>query len=239
MRKRLILGVAACAFFAFAAIALADAVFKDAKPKTFDPAKTNLVSTGWSDGLGCPTGESVATYPATKPTGTYTDPACPTGDSKDKQNMGLVMSKVGPTGNNAASQVELKDLKNQSLTELGYDIRKNTTPNEGSHCGAGAPRFDIVTTDGHEWVVGCSSPPPTSTTQGDGWQRLRWGGSSTPLPAFDAANGFAFNPDIRGASIKQATLLFDEGTDQGIGFAILDNVDVNGSLVGRGDHGDQ
>src|SRR5437762_7069724 len=51
-------------------------------PGTFDPAKTDLVGSLWVKGAGCPTNAAVADYPATTPTGTYTDPACLTGDAK-------------------------------------------------------------------------------------------------------------------------------------------------------------
>src|SRR3954471_14026480 len=80
--------------------------FHQAKPQEFDPAHTNLVQAAWLNGIGCPTKASVATYPATSPTGTSFDPACsPTlgYDPKDQHNEGLLMVKTGPTSNNAAA----------------------------------------------------------------------------------------------------------------------------------------
>jgi hypothetical protein len=56
------------------------------KPGTYDPAKTYLVSSGWQAGIGCPTNADTSSNGAKKPDGTYTDPACPTGDSKDTKN---------------------------------------------------------------------------------------------------------------------------------------------------------
>src|SRR5256884_6277584 len=55
-------------------------------------------------------------------------------------------------------------------TELGYDIRKfgpgtHSGP-QGSHCGAGAPRFNVSTSIGF-FFLGCSSPPPNMETLGD------------------------------------------------------------------------
>src|SRR5690242_4749716 len=91
--------------------------FNNVKPQEFDPAHTFLVQAAWLHGLGCPTNASVADYPATKPTSTYT--ACATGDSKDKQNEGLILAKTGPTNNNASATAELKDVKGTTLTELG------------------------------------------------------------------------------------------------------------------------
>ena len=91
-------------------------------PFVFDPAQTDLVQSRWLDGAGCPTAAEVATYPATKPTGTYTDPGCLTGDPKDREVEGLLLVKTGPTSNNASAGAELKGLaKNLVLIELGYD----------------------------------------------------------------------------------------------------------------------
>jgi len=102
------------------------------------------------------------------------------------------------------------------------DLRTN------SHCGAGAPRFNVVTDDGVTHFVGCSSPPPAVTTASQGWKRLRW----TPAQAF---------PPIVG-TVRSIIIVFDEGQDAtpvlgpdtGAGLAVIDNIDVNGQLVGRG-----
>lgn len=51
--------------------------------------------------------------------------------------------------------------------------------------------------------------------------------NSTGLPA-----------DLRGMTVKSIAIVFDEGQDTGgpdnFGLAVLDNIDVNGQLVGRG-----
>src|SRR6202011_5888193 len=111
-------------------------------------------------------------------TSPYTDPACMTGDPRDQHNQGLLLAKTGPsTTNFAAAQAELRGLRGTTLTELGYDLRKPTSAGDpsGSHCGAGAPRFDITTEDGTTYFIGCNSPPAVQTATGNGWIRLRWG----------------------------------------------------------------
>jgi hypothetical protein len=226
MTKRLQI-ISLSSVVALAAIAYAG-TFKDVNPGEFDPAKTRLANAAWLRGLGCPTGAT--TFDGSM-LGTFTAGGCPTGDPKDKNNEGLLLTKTGPTANVVASLAELKDVKGITLSELGYDLRKpgaNQNDPRGSHCGAGAPRFNVVTTDDVTHFVGCNSPAPVVAAVGDGWMRLRW----------TAAELAAAFPPISGTSVvKEITILFDEGQDTGpdeFGLAVLDNVDVNGVLVGRG-----
>src|SRR5438034_6210621 len=123
--------------------------FFQVKPQEFDPGKTYLVQAAWLHGTGCPTNATIA-LPNTDFTGvggfgTFTDAACLTGDPNDQRNAGLLLVKTGPTENFASATADLINVKGLALTELGYDIRKpgplgSASPN-GSHCGAGAPRF--------------------------------------------------------------------------------------------------
>jgi len=216
-------------------------------PFEFDPFGTRLVAAEWTSGLGCPT---AATTRAFLPDGTvgpptpFTDPACPTGDSKDKRNEGLLLAKTGPTSNDASAGAVIHDVKGTALTELGYDIRKpgvDVNDPRGSHCGAGAPRFNVVIS-GETFFIGCNSPPPDIDSPGLGWQRLRWGGTA-PLRAFSQTDSQCQPCSISGRPIEQLSIVFDEGQDaQGapdsFGLAVLDNIDVNGTLVGRGPRGD-
>jgi hypothetical protein len=210
------------------------------EPFLFDPAKSKLVSSEWEKGAGCPTGVIASVFESTPPFNlipgiSITDPACLTGDSKDKMVEGLVLIKTGPTFNNASAGAELKGVKGTTLTELGYDIRKIgplASDDRGSHCGAGAPRFNVVIA-GTEYFIGCNSPPASSADTGTGWVRLRWGG---PLLAYQ--NGVTLM-DISGQVVDSISIVFDEGQDASggpdqFGLAVLDNIDVNGRLVGRG-----
>jgi hypothetical protein len=177
--------------------------FNRVDPFTFDPSDLDLVAARWINGIGCPSGKT-------------TDPACPTGDKSDKDNAGLLLVKTGATANNAAAGAQLKNVNGITLTDLGYDIRS------GSHCGAGAPRFNVVTNDGVTHFIGCASPPPAVMSKSAGWMRLRW------LPAD------AFPPITK--PVKSISIVFDEGQDvpgDGSGSAIIDNVDINGKLVGH------
>src|SRR5947209_13680020 len=141
-----------------ATVAGAAGNFNNVEPHEFDPAHSFLVQAAWLGGIGCPTNAAYANYPATNANATYT--ACPTGDTKDKHNEGLLLAKTGPTNNNASATATLQDVKGTKLTELGYDIRKpgsDVNDPRGSHCGAGAPRFDIVAQNGDVYFLGCNS----------------------------------------------------------------------------------
>ena len=101
-----------------------------------------------------------------------------------------------------------------TLRELGYDIRKpvSSADPQGSHCGAGSPRFNIEARNGTTYFLGCNSPPATTQTVGNGWLRLRWGGT-TPLMAFNASTGVLEN--ITSVQVRQLSIVFDEGQDTG------------------------
>jgi len=211
--------------------------FHSVKPSEFDPARTQLVQAAWLDGIGCPTNGFIAlpnaTFTGVAGTQPYADAGCPTGDPNDQNNEGLLLVKTGPTNNFAAAVAELKKVRGITLTELGYDIRKSGGSGAsplGSHCGAGAPRFNVVTSDGVNHFLGCNSPPGAAAATSTGWVRLRW---------LAAGLAGAFPPILPSDVVTRIQIIFDEGQDAGgapdqFGAAILDNIDVNGQLVGHG-----
>jgi hypothetical protein len=203
-------------------------------PFEFDPFNTRLVAAEWQGGLGCPTqATTVADNPATP--GVF-DPiavpfanlACPTGDDRDQRIEGLMLAKTGPTANIASSGAVINGVKGIVITELGFDIRKSAAPASpmGSHCGAGAPRFNVITSDGVTHFVGCASPVPIIGPASTDWTRLRY----NPL--------LAFPPILPIQTVDRISIVFDEGSsDTGpdfFGLAVLDNIDINGVLVGQG-----
>jgi hypothetical protein len=128
-------------------------------------------------------------------------------------NHALFLQKDAVTSANAASGATVSGAEGQALTELGFDYR-----NDG-HCGAGAPRFNVVTDDGITHFFGCASG--THEDLGNGWTRVRF----TPDDAFP--------PVTPEETIQSIDIVFDEGTDVGPGFVYHDNIDVNGSIAGK------
>jgi len=189
-------------------------------PFEFDPNNSNLAKATWLSGTGC------------APSG-GTDACAMDADPKDKKNEGLLFAKTGLTTNLVAAGARINGVKGVVLTQLGYDLRKpmDSLDPRGSHCGAGAPRFNIVIA-GVTYFIGCNSPAPVQAPLGAGWIRLRWGAPGTLM---------AFGPlglvNIAGMTADSITLIFDEGQDTGpdnFGLAVLDNITVNNQVAGRG-----
>ena len=221
MRKFLVAGLVT--LFCFAAPASARLTSVD--PFSFDPYGSDLVEAVWINHIGCPTGSTVYAFGgAGSP---YTDAGCPTRGATDRNVQGLLLSKTGPTTNYASAGAELKGVRGEALTEIGYDIRKfgGIASPFGSHCGAGSPRFNVTTTFGTHFI-GCASPPPVQVATGNGWARLRWNPAQ------------AFPPIPAGAIVDEILIIFDEGQDASggpdqFGLAVLDNISVNGTIVGQ------
>ena len=162
-------------FFAFVSIGAAAPALRDVNPWEYDPFNGSLVESEWINHLGCPYNAAINTYDSSGNlvAGTYTDPGCAVQYRGDPNVQGLLLSKTGPTANVVAAGAELKGIAGLALTDIGYDIRKHGGYDSplGSHCGAGAPRFNVVTNFGTHFI-GCASPPPVSQVLGMGWTRF-------------------------------------------------------------------
>jgi hypothetical protein len=170
-----------------------------AKPWTFDPGATGIVSSKWVTHQGL-------------------------GDA-GKSDHALVLQKLGTTATVASAGAAISKVKNLVLTELGFDYEV------GGHCGAGAPRYNVTLTDGTVFFFGCSHGDVVGTmtdSQGDVWNRVRF----SDADAF-AADGVSVWPGFGAAEVEAISVVFDEGTDVGPGYARLDNLDVNGKLMGK------
>ena len=224
MRRRVVLCLPAFLICAFVDAAVAATPFS-VVPFEFDPGNTNLVAAKWKTGLGCPTTGVIPASPTRDNTPPFSDPGCPTGDSRDKYNDGLLLSKVGPTSTNASAGATILGVKGITLTEIGYDLRKPETfqDDKGSHCAL-SPRLKVVTQDGTTHTIDCASLGTNQTTNGD-WIRLRFVLASASPPITSTF------------PVKSIQVVMEEGSDAGpdfFGLAVLDNIDINGTLIGRG-----
>jgi hypothetical protein len=170
-----------------------------AKPWTFDPGATGIVSSKWVTHQGL-------------------------GDA-GKSDHALVLQKQGPTATVASAGASVSRVRNLTLAELGFDYEG------GGHCGAGAPRLNVTLTNGATFFFGCAHGDVVGTmtdSQTDVWNRVRF----TNADAFPQ-DGISVWPGFGVAQVGSIDVLFDEGTDAGVGFVRLDNVDVNGRLMGK------
>ena len=182
---------------------------------------SRIVTSAWLAGLGLP--DDGASMNGS--TGSANDP-----------HFGLLLSKNGLTTDCSAAGATITGFGNltvpatPAVLELGFDIRN------GTHCGAGAPRFNIVTSDDVTHFAGCAdgtlTPAPQNPLE---WTRVRF---------TTAAQIFA--PLTPGMKIKSISIIYDEGTDtagvtdpNGVGLAVIDNIDVAGKVItsGPGDNG--
>ena len=138
----------------------------------------------------------------------------------------LFLQKLGVTSNCASAGAVINPVAGITLSQLGYDVR------DDGHCGAGAPRFNVVMSNDGLHFVGCAAGPSTGTltdSRGATWTRKRW-------TATDLANGALASPPITAASgtVIRISIVFDEGADTGPDFTgqtFLDNIDINGTLI--------
>jgi hypothetical protein len=140
-----------------------------------------------------------------------------------KSDHALLLQKLGDTSNCAGAGATIDGVSGITLTEIGFDYQLD------GHCGAGAPRFNVLASDGFHFVGGCAHGTPVGApivdAQGDSWQRVRIDPTTQ-----------AFPPITPGATIISIDIIFDEGTDTGpdnTGTVLLDNIDINGTLIGK------
>lgn len=179
------------------------------------PAGSRIVTSAWLGGMGLPDdGTSVNGLP-----GSANDP-----------HLGLLLNKNGPTPDCSSSGATINGVKGMVTTatfELGFDFRN------GGHCGAGAPRFNLDTSAG-SFFVGCANAPQAGAPQDPAqWTRTRSVLATCGSECFPG-------PIPPGTTINSIDIVFDEGTDtanndtQGVGLAVIDNIDINGKLITSG-----
>jgi hypothetical protein len=85
----------------------------------------------------------------------------------------------------------------------------------------------VTTATGDVYFFGCTYG--THTLIDADWTQVRFAdGDAVPqLPTTPIWPGFG------NVTVGSIVIIFDEGTDQGEGYAFLDNIDINGTLIGK------
>jgi hypothetical protein len=197
------------------------------------PAGSHIVTAAWLGGMGLPDngGSNVPTDP----------PLNRNAPNKDDPHQGLLLSKNGSTPDCSSSGARIRGVRGMVLSAnsaLGFDYRN------GGHCGAGAPRFNVVVWNSvtnmqtFHFVGGCANDgAPTPAPQDPKeWTRVRFM-TSVPL------NPLAFPPIPPESRVVSITLIYDEGTDTptplsgnvgGVGLAVVDNIFIDGTVIPNG-----
>jgi hypothetical protein len=137
------------------------------------------------------------------------------GDATDPTNQGLVLTNNASASSHARAGVILSNVEGLTLSALGFDLR------QGSLCSARGPQFVVVTNDDVAHTVGGCNLANAQPATAKGWTRFR----------FDPAQA---SPAIAPSStVKSIALMLDDGPDASGGMVVLDNINVNGTFVGR------
>ena len=147
-------------------------------------------------------------------------------------DFGLVLTKNTATATFAASGAIVKGPEGDvvaATTEFDYAYR-----NDG-HCGAGAPRFSVVVTDGMNqtrYAVGCANAATSTANVNASWTNKTWTPANFFLQGNVPSTATHAPVPMIGSTIVSVAIIFDEGTDVGPGFAVLDNISYNGLVAG-------
>lgn len=191
------------------------------------PAGSRIVSAAWLGGMGLPDNGGSNAAPA---------PAFNDAPNKDDPHYGLLLSKNGNSAVCASAGAVIVGVKGTVLgvdAALGFDYRN------GAHCGAGAPRFNLVTKNPttneqtFHFVGGCANGTKEPAPQDeDEWTRVR-------ITLANPAQ--TFPPVAAGSTILSLTIIHDEGTEnpgvedpRGVGLSVVDNIFINGEYIRSG-----
>ena len=117
----------------------------------------------------------------------------------------LLLAKNVPTTDCSSAGATVNGVAGITLTELNFDVM--------GYCGAGAPRFNVVTSDNVRHFFGCADG--TQTSLGNGWTHVVF----TPAQGVPAI--------IPGTTVKSIELIQDEQ-----GTTHLDNISINNQVIG-------
>jgi hypothetical protein len=149
-------------------------------------------------------------------------------DAQGNANQALYFKKMTETATFAAGIAVVNGVEGlavNALTALTWDRRTD------GHCGAGAPRWNVGITgaSGAQFTLflGCAAATHTATDDA-AWITDSYAGDA--IVDIGGANA-GLTPeqiaDAKAGTIRSLAIVFDEGTDQGPGFVVLDNITIN------------
>jgi hypothetical protein len=135
--------------------------------------------------------------------------------STDPANQGLVLTKRRSGPATAIAGAIITGAAGSQLSRLSFDLRTD------SECSAKAPQFLVTTADNVVHTAACANGTARALTA-TGWKRI----------TFNPADSSQLTPAVKpGVAVKTIALVMDKIA--GNGFAVLDNVNLNGTFVGK------
>jgi len=143
----------------------------------------------------------------------------------DDQGLVLLLSALVTFPPGASADATIQNVQGTVLTSLGVDHMLGTA------CTNGSPRWDVETSNGGVYGVGCASGVHSTAGMPMGWERITFANKDFQNLSGPAFTGFG----TAGAKLDFLQLLQDEA-----GVAVLDNLNVNGTVIGskNGKHED-
>jgi hypothetical protein len=194
MRKFAVSGIIGFLLLVLTALALAGSKTVQVKPFIFDPEESGLMVAAWVTHQGLPDVGNSAHALMLQISPAPIDP--PAEGTKPTFAPAATLAKVG---------LVIKGIKGLTITELGFDIRKDGFFTAG-------PRFEVYTDSG-VFTFPLSASNQVSI-DGTDWKRVRFDPSSLKV--------------IGSSVVQSVTIIFDEE-----GTVLLDNIDFNGTLMGK------
>lgn len=146
-------------------------------------------------------GDCGTAYPAGTPGGVVAKFDNTTGNPAPS----LLLAKNAPTTDCSAAGATVNGVSGITLTELNFDVM--------GYCGAGAPRFNVVTSDGIRHFFGCADGTQSPTTNGYTHVVFTPAQGVTPVTATE--------------TVTSIELIQDEH-----GTTHLDNISINNQVIG-------
>jgi hypothetical protein len=135
--------------------------------------------------------------------------------SYDPNNQGLVLTKRLSAPTTAIAGAIVKGAAGSRISTLGFDVRTD------SECSRQAPQFVVITADNVVHTAGCTNGSSQMLSV-PGWKRV----------TFSTGNRAQVTPAIQpGMTVKTVALVMDHVVRNG--FAVLDNINLNGLYIGK------
>ena len=150
------------------------------------------------------------------------------GAGGDPQRLGLLLQKLTTTANFSASGASLSRSNSsaEQLHFLSFDITGFPGLPFGTangYCGAGAPRFNVVSDAAATCFLGCIHGQKQQSAE-SGWWTISF---VPPFTQYAGCEG-----GVTG-TVRSISIVFDEGTDVGPGSVVLDDIRVNNRVIGK------